>query len=116
MYYSDSISDVPIPEHVVESVVHTKLPTLCTSESPLGTDPQLAAAPDTTASWEQPSCWWECHQEAEVAPSLMSPPEPSGSTAPSSVQSLPSGKRPMYSYHKVMPTDDGKDKSTSSHP
>lgn len=83
------------------SAVHTSCPALCTSEPPPVPGLQWAAAPDTTASWEPPCCWWGRLQVAGTGPDLRSPPEPSRSTAPASVQPRASDKteqRPSVSW------------------
>lgn len=96
---------VSVPGRVVESAVHTSCPALCISGPPPGPGLPLAVAPDTTASWELPCCWWEDLQEAGACPVLMSPPEPSRSAAPSSVQPPASNRkeqRPAYQSDGVI--------------
>lgn len=86
------------------SAVHTSYLVLCTSEPPPAHGLQLAAAPDTKASWELPCCWWECLPEAGAGPGQKSPPEPSKSAGPSFVQPPASNKnkqRRGYQGHGV---------------
>lgn len=94
---------VSTPGCVGGSAVHTSCPASYTSEPPPAPGLQLAAAPDTRASWELPCCWWERLQEAGAGPGLKSPPEPSRSAAPSSVQppARTTEQRPAYQSHGV---------------
>lgn len=96
---------VSTPGCVVGSAVHTSCPALYTSEPPPAPGLQLAAAPDTRASWELPCCLWERLQEAGAGPGLTNPPEPSRSAAPSSVQPPASNtteQRTAYQSHGVI--------------